>query len=152
MYKVQIVLELDGRVSYLIPTPPAMKTTFFISWRSTPVGGQTKLPPTRILISLPSISFFGFQSHAAGGLAGDSWTASSTYGARLCEILLVDMPVSSLSVIDPAGGSGDGKSWASVGVEVIVNPPAWEIDGMWTSSHWPGRKENACWVSYTLID
>lgn len=28
---------------------------------------------------------------------------------------------------------------ASLGVEVMVKPPAWRTPGMYTSSHWPGR-------------
>ena len=51
-------------------------------------------------------------NHAAGGLPGDFWIASSRYGL-ICS--------------------------RSSGVDVIVNPPAWGILGMWTSSHWPGR-------------
>lgn len=107
--------------SYLMPTPPAIKTTFLILWVSIPVGGQTKLPPTRMLSSLPRISSFGFQSHAADGFAGESWTASSTYGARPCD-------VADGSAFSPSSGSvwgsGNGSNCASAGVEVMVNPPA----------------------------
>lgn len=67
--------------TYLIPTPPAMKTIFRIPSRSIPIGGQTKLPPTRIANSVPRISSFGFQSHALAGFDGAYCTASSTYGA-----------------------------------------------------------------------
>lgn len=74
----QFELERMGTIAYLIPTPPAIKTTFLIVCVSIPLGGQTKLPPTRILIPLPRISSFGFQSHAAGGFDGESWTANST--------------------------------------------------------------------------
>lgn len=28
----------------------------------------------------------------------------------------------------------------------MVNPPAVGMVGMWTSSHWPGRKVNGCWL------
>lgn len=139
------------RMTYLMPTPPAIKTTFLTLWTSTPVGGQTKLPPTRILISLPRISSFGLHSHAAGGLEGESWTASSTYGGRPCEGK--DGVSGSSPTSDSAGEtSGTGSSWASAGVEVIVNPPAWAMEGMWTSSHWPGRKANGCWLSSCRVN
>lgn len=42
-------------------------------------------------------------------------------------------------------GSGMGRGWASARVEVMVKPPACGMEGMWTSSHWPGRKENVSW-------
>jgi hypothetical protein len=29
--------------------------------------------------------------------------------------------------------------WRREGGEVMVKPPGLEIEGMWTSSHWPGR-------------
>lgn len=140
-----------NEMTYLMPTPPAIKTTLLILWTSTPVGGQTKLPPTRTLISLPRISSSGLHSHAAGGLEGESWTASSTYGGRPCEG--IDGVSGSSPTSDCAGEtSGTGSSWASAGVEVIVNPPAWAMEGIWTSSHWPGRKANGCWVSSCRVN
>ena len=51
-------------------------------------------------------------SHAAGGLLGEYWMARLRYGVLVSR---------------------------SLGVDVIVKPPAWDIRGMWTSSHWPGR-------------
>lgn len=116
--------------TYLIPTPPATNTTFLKPPTSTPDGGgggggQTKLPPTRTFSDFPMMSSRGLQSHAAGGFLGEFCTASSTYGCAL--------PMS--------GAMDDGDSVAgsaSAGVDVIVNPPAWGIEGMCTSSHWPG--------------
>lgn len=51
-------------------------------------------------------------NHAAGGLPGEYWIARPKYGLLFSR---------------------------SLGVDVIVKPPAWGIPGMWTSSHWPGR-------------
>ena len=58
-------------VMYLIPTPPATKTTLLILCTSIPGGGQTKLPPTLTNKSDPKILASGRQSHAAGGFHGD---------------------------------------------------------------------------------
>lgn len=39
----------------------------------------------------------------------------------------------------------DGR--AVEGGEVMVKPPAMEMEGMWTSSHWPGRwQKGGYWV------
>lgn len=103
--------------TYLMPTPPAMKMARLIFFTSRPGGGQTKLPPTLTLISFPCISSVGCHSHAAGGLSGLFWTASSKKG------------VCSKSVC----GS------ASRGEDVMVKPPAFSMSGTKTSSHWPGR-------------
>ena len=112
--------------AYFMPTPPATKTTLCMLTTFTPGGGHTKLPPTLTLSSVPRISSSGRQSHAAGGLDGDFWIASSRYageadgeeGDRVEEV--------------------DGRS-ASWGVDVMVKPPAWGREGMCTSSHWPAR-------------
>lgn len=53
--------------THLMPTPPAINTTFLILSRSIYGGGQTKLPPTLIINSVPSIFFCFCQSQAAGG-------------------------------------------------------------------------------------
>ena len=53
---------------------------------------------------------------AAAGLVCADLTASSRYGVG---------------------------SWRSLGIEVIVKPPASGILGMWTSNHWPGRNYTA---------
>lgn len=103
--------------TYLIPTPPAMNTTRLILFASMPGGGHTKLPPTRTLISFPWMSSTGCHNHAAGGLSGLFWIASSKYGA--------------------CSGSACGN--ASRGLEVMVKPPAFSTPGTKTSSHWPGR-------------
>ena len=107
---------------HLMPTPPAIKITRWISSRFAPGGGHTKLPPTRTCNSFPRTSSDGRQSHAAGGLDGDSWTASSRNGEWSW-----------------LGSGSDDWGRASLGVEVIVNPPAFVRPGTWTSSHCPGR-------------
>ena len=86
-----------------------------------------KLPPTLTLSVVPRISSRGRQSHAAAWFLGDLWTASSTYG----------------------GGDGDevgeesrgaaAEAEALDGVDVIVKPPAFGTEGMYVSTHWPGR-------------
>jgi hypothetical protein len=91
--------------------------TRLILLRSSVGGGKTKLPPTRTVTSLPSISSAGCHSQAAGGLSGLFWTASSKKGAW----------------------SGSDWGRASRGDEVIVKPPAFSVSGTKTSSHWPGR-------------
>ena len=108
----------DSRNAYLIPTPPAMKSTFLVSPRLIPDGGQTKLPPMRMLSSCPWISSLGLQSHALAGLDGACWTASSTYGA-LPRGSIGGRPVSS-SMGDSTGGPGEGSTCASAGVEVML--------------------------------
>lgn len=65
-------MSIESSVSYLMPTPPATKTTFRICSTGTTAGGQTKLPPTRMLSSLPRISSRGLHNHAAGGFEGES--------------------------------------------------------------------------------
>lgn len=59
------------RHEYLIPTPPATKTTLWIFCTSIFEGGHTKLPPTLTSRSDPNISDSGLQSHTAGGFRGD---------------------------------------------------------------------------------
>lgn len=126
--------------THLIPTPPAIKTTFRIRSRSIPDGGQTKLPPTLIPNSAPKISSLGLQSHALAGFFGASCTASSTYGGRPCAST-GGRPGSSKESNNSAGSCpGMGSTLASAGVEVMLKPPALGMDGIWTSSHWPGRK------------
>lgn len=128
--------------TYLIPTPPAMKTIFRTPSKSTPSGGQTKLPPTRIPNSAPKISSLGFQNHALAGFAGAYCTASSTNGALPC----ASTTGTPISLYEPnpsavgAGCSSWGRTVASAGVDVILKPPAFEMDGICTSSHCPGRK------------
>lgn len=107
--------------------------------RASLAPGQTKLPPTRILSSLPIISSLGFHSHAAEGFFGEFWTASSTYGA---------LPWESGAGSSSAELVGIGRAFASAGVDVIVKPPAWAMEGICTSSHWPGRKLNGCWLLF----
>lgn len=64
--------------TYLIPTPPAMKTSLETgSCCERCGGGQTKLPPTRTKRGLFKISLVGRQSQAAGGFLGLCWIASS---------------------------------------------------------------------------
>lgn len=86
-----------------MPTPPATKTTFLTSFSSSG-GGQIKDPPTRTWSSLPRILSSGCQSHAAGGLRGDFWMASSRWG--FVEFWL-----------------------RREGEEVIVKPPAFGTEG-----------------------
>lgn len=35
---------------------------------------------------------------------------------------------------------------ACSGADVMVKPPAWGMEGMWTSSHWPAR-----WVKVDCV-
>lgn len=79
-------------------------------------GGHTKLPPTRILSSVFRISRSGLKRKAAVWLSGEDLIASSRYRS-------------------PPDVDG---VMARDGADVIVNPPALEIPGTWTSSHWPG--------------
>lgn len=95
-----------------MPTPPAMNTTFSILAGSIPGGGQTKVPPAFMTSSDPKILGDACHNHAAGGFLGDAWIASSRYPS-FCS--------------------------RSLGVDVIVNPPACGMPGTCTSSHWPGR-------------
>ena len=88
---------------YLMPTPPATKTTLLMLCSPMPGGGQTKLPPTLTNRSDPRISVTGRQSHAAGGFRGDFWMASSKY---------------------PFFGVWSIDGSASLGVDVTVKPPA----------------------------
>ncbi len=111
--------SLKAVETYFIPTPPAMNTNLLISARDGCDGGQTKLPPTLTPSLEPMISVSGRHSHAAGGFRGDFWIASS---------------------MDGVWGSPLTTACASWGVEVIVKPPTWEMPGIWTSTHWPGRK------------
>lgn len=107
-----------------------MKTTFRISVNRTPDGGQTKLPPTRMLSSEPRISSVGFQSHALAGFEGAWRTASSTYGDRPSG-LSGGSPASSLAMASTeAASASEGRTCASAGVEVILKPPALEMEGM----------------------
>ena len=49
--------HLCAHKTYFIPTPPAIKTTLWTWFVWIPGGGQTKLPPTLICNSVPSILF-----------------------------------------------------------------------------------------------
>jgi hypothetical protein len=128
--------QTSKKSTHLMPTPPATKTKLRISSIATSAGGQMKLPPTRTLNSFPRISSFGLHSHAAGGFDGDFCTASSTCGNLPCVPSGGTPSTSAESGPDPSTtGFGDGRGWASAGVDVIVNPPACGIEGIWTSSH-----------------
>ena len=83
-----------------MPTPPAININCSIASGETSGGGHTKLPPTLTLRLEPLISFSGLHNQAAGALL-DFWMASSKY-PRL---------------------DGDAECSASLGVDVIVNPP-----------------------------
>ena len=103
--------NVHGQSTDLIPTPPAMKSSFLMDKGSTLGGGHVKLPPTLMNRGFFNNSFSLCHSHAAGGLPGDRWIASSKYSF----------------------------SSKSRGVEVMVKPPACGTFGVWTSSHCPGR-------------
>ena len=98
----------------MIPTPPAIKTKRSTSETSIRGGGHVKLPPTLTASCAPKISSRGLHSHCAGGFVLFC-TASSRNGAE----------------------SFEGR--ASLGVDVIVKPPALGSPGINVSSHCPGR-------------
>ena len=97
---------------YLMPTPPATSTRRLIADVSIYGGGHVKLPPTLTVNCVPSISLLGRHSHRAGGFEL-FWTASRRNGFETAAL-------------------------ASLGVDVIVKPPAFGRPGMYVSSHWPG--------------
>ena len=104
---------LQGRfatTTYLMPTPPAMRTRRFMLFVSGLGGGQVKLPPTLTTSCVPIIVSSDCQSHRAGGFLL-FWMASSRNGAEWVVGL------------------------ASLGVDVMVKPPAERKPGMNVSSH-----------------
>lgn len=96
--------------TYLMPTPPAMRTRRSMLFASILGGGHVKLPPTLTTSCVPKIVSVGCQSHRAGGFLL-FWIASSRKGAEWVVGL------------------------ASLGVDVMVKPPADRKPGMNVSSH-----------------
>lgn len=100
--------------TYLIPTPPATKTTFLILRRFILGGGQIKLPPGLTSRFAPSETEWCCHKYTAWIFWGARWTANSR------------IP------------SFPGDPLAKLGGEVMVKPPAPERPWIWTSNHWPG--------------
>ncbi len=90
------------------------------------------LPPTLTCSAFPRSLESGRHKYAAGGLE-ESWIANSMYGCAeaCCE--------SEYGGAVNGESGGLGETTAVEGGEVMVNPHACGTEGMWTSSHWPGR-------------